>query len=596
MTPQMQSLATALVHALTPHQRSVVRRIIDRGGRVTEDHLSQIPALIPLCARADGGRVVADIYVDALRSGLEAAILPEDPLGAVIEDALAGRYDAAIGALDHNAGVFASMTRGIDMARTIANAFPDHMAGDRLTVGLLNTVNALKSGNLSKADALIAGLARNFDVPDLATCDASHDPTLVCVLFMKAVYSDAPVPDAALQSVFGVLADLPPDASLMRGVLYNVVLDVLLRRNRIAMADEAAHRALFHYRAANEAGLEFYVQLYLAIIAIWSGDLDQAPVRIDAARAALDRARGATPNDTLLLRYVALICAYEAGDASGVLDHLTGDGDSVLFGELWPALAEPILSYGRSALASETTRVAALSWVRRWRLRQWRSQRFDDLISAQEAIALQDLGRWQEADEVLSRLPQGAHGAVQIARFASALDRAPASEELARTLRSALELRDQSTRHRLMLWLMLAQSAVNRGAEGEAARVLEQAVTEAGPDHLPKFWHEQRRRVDLILRSRALREELRRMPQLRRALDAVTASDATAIPSGVTRQEYRVLLLLSEGLPNKMIAQRLGVSLPTAKFHVRNLCRKTQTPDRKSAVRAAINLGWLPSH
>jgi ATP/maltotriose-dependent transcriptional regulator MalT len=54
----------------------------------------------------------------------------------------------------------------------------------------------------------------------------------------------------------------------------------------------------------------------------------------------------------------------------------------------------------------------------------------------------------------------------------------------------------------------------------------------------------------------------------------VLATAASASPHGdvlLTPRETEVLALLAEGLSNKAIARRLGISVHTAKFHVRAL-------------------------
>lgn len=590
------AFAAAFLRALGPGDLERMRRIVAQEGAVTAEDLAVLPALAPLLGstaksalpRID--REAQAVFADQLA---QFAVSPAQGRDALIADAVArGDVPGALAHLRAHGGVFLSMTRGLDASQHVAALFPEAMVQAHLSVGLLHTVNALKSGNLARADMLTQMLGERFDVPDLEGCTPEHDPELVCVLFMKAIYSDQPVSDAALERLFATLSGLAAEASLMRGVLYNVGLDVLLRRGQIAMADAAAQRALFHYDAAGEAGPGFYVRLYLAIIAIWQGDLPRAGQALDAAHTALARFAGRTANDALLLRSFTLIHRYEEGDSAGLVQHLTGPEDSIPFGELWPAMAEPLLSYGRRALASAATPAAALAWVQRWRLRQWRSTRFDALISVQEVLALQELGRWQEADEVLGRIPDAGGGALEIARLASALDRAPGSEEVARQIRSALEPPNQPLRQRLHLLLLAARSAAQRGTERAAVQLLSTAFAEAGP-HLPQFWHEQRGQLEVIVCNRRLRTELRRLPQLERKLAAIVATTSPTLPSELTRQEYRVLLLLAEAQSNKMIAQRLGVGLPTVKFHVSNLLRKSGAANRKDVVRHALRAGWL---
>ncbi len=52
----------------------------------------------------------------------------------------------------------------------------------------------------------------------------------------------------------------------------------------------------------------------------------------------------------------------------------------------------------------------------------------------------------------------------------------------------------------------------------------------------------------------------------------------------LTAREEEVLWLMAEGLANKQIADRLGISEHTAKFHVRNCCVKLGTTNRTKAA------------
>jgi DNA-binding NarL/FixJ family response regulator len=53
----------------------------------------------------------------------------------------------------------------------------------------------------------------------------------------------------------------------------------------------------------------------------------------------------------------------------------------------------------------------------------------------------------------------------------------------------------------------------------------------------------------------------------------------------LTAREQDILPLLREGLPNKVIAQRLGVGEVTIKTHVSNLLRKLKVKNRAQAIR-----------
>jgi DNA-binding CsgD family transcriptional regulator len=54
-----------------------------------------------------------------------------------------------------------------------------------------------------------------------------------------------------------------------------------------------------------------------------------------------------------------------------------------------------------------------------------------------------------------------------------------------------------------------------------------------------------------------------------------------------------VLLLLAEGASNKGVARRLGISVHTAKFHVRQLLDKLDATGRTDAVAHAARRGVI---
>jgi DNA-binding NarL/FixJ family response regulator len=61
----------------------------------------------------------------------------------------------------------------------------------------------------------------------------------------------------------------------------------------------------------------------------------------------------------------------------------------------------------------------------------------------------------------------------------------------------------------------------------------------------------------------------------------------------LTPREIQVLELLAEGLPNKAIAERLGISDQTAKFHVASISGKLGAANRTDAIRRAVRRGLI---
>jgi DNA-binding NarL/FixJ family response regulator len=71
------------------------------------------------------------------------------------------------------------------------------------------------------------------------------------------------------------------------------------------------------------------------------------------------------------------------------------------------------------------------------------------------------------------------------------------------------------------------------------------------------------------------------------------SADGGAYEEPLTSREVEVLELLAEGLPNKSIATRLGISDQTVKFHVASLCGKLGAANRTQAVRLAVRRGLV---
>ncbi|WBC07462.1 response regulator transcription factor [Micromonospora sp. WMMA1947] len=61
----------------------------------------------------------------------------------------------------------------------------------------------------------------------------------------------------------------------------------------------------------------------------------------------------------------------------------------------------------------------------------------------------------------------------------------------------------------------------------------------------------------------------------------------------LTPREHQALLLLADGLSNKQIARRLGISEHGAKRHVANVLAKLNSPNRTLAVAIALKEGLL---
>jgi DNA-binding CsgD family transcriptional regulator len=61
----------------------------------------------------------------------------------------------------------------------------------------------------------------------------------------------------------------------------------------------------------------------------------------------------------------------------------------------------------------------------------------------------------------------------------------------------------------------------------------------------------------------------------------------------LSHRETEVLALAAEGLTNKEIAYRLGISDRTVQFHMNSIFNKTNTNSRTEAVALGVRSGWF---
>jgi two-component system nitrate/nitrite response regulator NarL len=69
--------------------------------------------------------------------------------------------------------------------------------------------------------------------------------------------------------------------------------------------------------------------------------------------------------------------------------------------------------------------------------------------------------------------------------------------------------------------------------------------------------------------------------------------DEDPAAEALTPREVQVLELVAEGMPNKTIADRLGISDQTVKFHIASLSGKLGAANRTDAVRRAVRRGLI---
>ncbi len=128
-----------------------------------------------------------------------------------------------------------------------------------------------------------------------------------------------------------------------------------------------------------------------------------------------------------------------------------------------------------------------------------------------------------------------------------------------------------------------AHEALRAGARGAVPRTSKPAAIAAAITAL----HE-----GLVVVDRASLDALT-APQGRAAAQASSTPSMVVTGDVLTKREAEVLVLLAEGLSNKQIAAKLGISEHTAKFHVNSILQKMNAQKRVEAVVRAAKLGLI---
>ncbi len=98
---------------------------------------------------------------------------------------------------------------------------------------------------------------------------------------------------------------------------------------------------------------------------------------------------------------------------------------------------------------------------------------------------------------------------------------------------------------------------------------------------------------DTLARARAATIGAEAVILAREPVTSAHANDSEWIEDSLTPREVEVLELLAEGRSNKSIAERLGISDQTVKFHVASISGKLGASNRTEAVRLAVRRGLI---
>lgn len=505
---------------------------------------------------------------------------------------------------------------GPDAFSALVAEFPQE--ADAEEVELSRAILALKAGEVQYVQRrLVERFGPGIADVRAVLRDETDLPLRVRIFrIVLLIYEDAVLTDALLEALFAFAAQIPLGDDVLRGSYYNAMLEFMLRLRRYDEAEDVAGRALRAYESGQVPLLAFYISVHRAVMRLLRGEPAAARADLDAARRSLARVGFESPGDARLLKLVGTVVRFEDGEPQPLIDFLENDLDGFSHGEIWPTLVELAVQYGSQALSEQVSTRAALSFLDHWRLYLALNRQFHQLVAVRKAQVLQNAGRWGEAARMLAPI-QSRLDRVWMESAEEELERLTGRDEillalswlrqiaferprfpyLDRKLETMRQNPRLTGRQRLSLDIWAAYVARELRDHGRARALLSSAIDEAARRHslsvlaeeqifLSELWAD-RRMAEFLDASGTARAVRRRLEEGRHAGVAAAAREQ------LTRQELKVLMMLTDGASNKGIARRLGLTEPTVKFHLKNLYRKLGVNRRTDAVAAARNLGWI---
>jgi DNA-binding CsgD family transcriptional regulator len=628
------NVITDLIGLLPQNERELLWRLCTQAGKgvgiiaSSKERVaaSRLAAKLPSAVHYEGnGRELRLVSTDIARLLRAAAgngtttdpkTFVADPVTEIRAAQDRGDFEAAVARFKKEGGVYFIHFHGNATCLDVLNRFPQDVfdANEMLTLSL--AMHALKAGNITRARFLMVQRYGD-DMLNLETVIRRRSRYSLAVRefrFVMAIYEDHMVSSELRELLFDMLAEFPIDDHLHRGGFYNSMLAVCLQRQELDEAEEIANRAHYHYREAGAHLLVFYIDLHRAVFSLRRGMLGEAERSLAAARASLDQVGFDTPTDRRLLGLLAAVIAFEKGEPEALVRFVTEEFDKFAYGEIWPTVVELALVYCSQVLSHQIGIGAAISFLEKWRVQEWRSRRFNLAITMREVDILQTANRWrsaadrlmtvqsrinltwvESAEEALSRLVDPIEIDLAMAWLRHLVQHVPRRPMLRDQIEALSRNENIGERERGRLRLWAAYLARMHRDITRARWLLSELLEDIARIGI----------VTHLLGDIALLDAL--LDDKRVASHALAAADRRATvrklqgfalrgepqKTPLTRQELRVLRLVAEGATNKFVARQLRLSEVTVKFHLTNIYRKMGCRKRGEAVAAARSLGWV---
>jgi LuxR family maltose regulon positive regulatory protein len=442
---------------------------------------------------------------------------------------------------------------------------------------------------------LVTDLERRSDLPD----DLKDE-----VLYLGPFHSGLRDNLMALDAACAAVLDRSPRASsFSRGVLWNIITYVRLHKRDFAEAVQSAREARnAHLRSGSAYGL--------VVAECFGGTIELERGRLRSARAICETARASTrggQNETAPAIAVASldICLlYETNR----LDELSEQLDR--FGRLIVQLGTPkeIIDYHEIAarlafvsgnyteacrILNELRQLGRLRPHRRmvatgWALQAQMAARRGDVGAASDYF--DQASECSELEQFGGEIFAATKAIIDLTSGRTTLARVELDQAIARAERHKAGLDAHVLRLlRIELHLMTGD---NEAAADDLRKALNFIVREGALRAALHAPANVRRGLAAFARENREWSDGRLLDQLDSAgapstIPASAGEESPAMLDSLSVRELDVLKLVSKGLSNQSIADRLYISLPTVKTHLRNINAKLCSANRTEAVAVA---------
>ena len=261
-----------------------------------------------------------------------ASPVPQDRIAALLR---AGERGEALVLLRQEGGHYFMHIHGMEAGQAVADAFGSDPAPDVMALSFLI---AVKSGDIERA-AYVLSQYENGALLDLEKRLQRSQEVPVPLAFCRielAIFRGETRRHHIMDEASELLARTDPRAHLVRGGIYNLLLDYHIRGERFAAAEEAAARALRHYEAAEAPYLRFFIHLHRSVNKLRMGEPSASGQHLPRAEKALALTPFEIPQDARFLALLRAVAAYETGDPMPMVGFAETAFHGFAYGEIWP--------------------------------------------------------------------------------------------------------------------------------------------------------------------------------------------------------------------------------------------------------------------